>query len=103
MEARGKVDDDGVPLLAFQVRLVAGALEGVDGDDGALEIGEWIAGGRQLLADFLDAGGVEADEWQREAAPQLMLHLLEYVSGGDDEDAFAATAPDEFGQDHADL
>ncbi|MCB0925977.1 MAG: hypothetical protein KDB50_15780 [Mycobacterium sp.] len=27
--------------------------------------------------------------WQGEAAPQFVLHLLEDVLGGDDEDAFA--------------
>ena len=46
-----------------------------------LEAGERVAGGRQLLADLLDSGRVGADERQREAAPQLMLHLLEDVSG----------------------
>lgn len=57
-EIVGFVDDHGVPLLTFQMRLVARALERVDRDDGPLEVREWVAGGGQFLADLLDAGGV---------------------------------------------
>ena len=57
----------------------------------------------QLLPDPLDADRVEPDERQREPGPQLELHLLEHVPRGDDEDALAAAAADELGEDHADL
>ena len=67
-----------------QVGEVAVALERVDRDDRPLEVGERVAGGRQLLPDPLDADRVEPDERQREPGPQLVLHLLEHVPRGDD-------------------
>ena len=99
----GLVDDDRVPVLLLQVRAVAVVLQRVDGDDHPLEEGERVAVGRELLPDPLDPGGVEPDEREREAGPQLVLHLLEDVLRGDDQDAFTAAAPDQLGQDHADL
>jgi len=47
--------------------------------------------GRQLLADSLDPVGIEPDEGQREARPQLVLHLLQHVPRGDDQDSLGAT------------
>ena len=35
--------------------------------------------------------------------PHLVLHLLQHVPRGDDQDAFAAAAADQLGEDHADL
>jgi hypothetical protein len=57
----------------------------------------------QLLADALDADGVESHERDGEPGPHLVPHLLQHVPRGDDEDPLAAAAPDELGQDHADF
>ena len=46
---------------------------------------------------------VEPDEREREPGPHLVLHLLEHVPRRDDEDPLAAAAPDQLGEDHADL
>ena len=46
---------------------------------------------------------VQPDERQREPGPQLVLHLLQHVPRGDDEDPLAAAAADQLGEDHADL
>ena len=78
-------------------------LERVDRDDDPLVVGERVAGGRDLLADPLDALGVEPDQGDRETGPQLVLELLEDVPRGDHQDALAAAAPDQLGEDHADL
>jgi hypothetical protein len=59
----------------------------------------WLA----VSADLLDAGGVEADEREGEAAPQFVLHLLQDVAGCDDEDSLTAAALDQLAEDHADL
>ena len=97
------VDDDGVPPLLAQARVVAVGLQRVDRDDHALEVGERVAGGRQLLPDPLDAGRVQPHERQREPRPHLVLHLLQHVPRRDDEDALAPAPPDQLGEDHADL
>ena len=99
----GLVDDDRVPGLPPQVVQVLPALERVDRDDDALEVAERVAGGGQLLADPLDAERVQPDERDREPRPHLVLHLLKHVPGRDDQDPLAAAAPDQLGQDHADL
>src|SRR6266511_1157194 len=62
-----------------------------------------VAGGGDLLADPLDALGVEPDQGNREARPQLVLELLEDVPGSDHQDAVAAPAPHQLGEHHADL
>ena len=36
----------------------------------------------------LNTSRIETDERQRETSPQLHLHLLEHMLGGDDQDAF---------------
>ena len=86
-----------------QVGQVLVALERVDRDDDALEVAERVAGGGQLLPDPLDPERVQPDERDREPRPHLALHLLEDVPGRDDQDPLAAPAPDQLGQDHADL
>ena len=97
------VDDDGVPVVAAQVVDEALLLQRVDGDDDAAEVGERVAVGGQLLLDAGHALGVEAHERDGEAAPHLVLHLLQHVSRGDDQDPLPAAAADELGEDHADL
>src|SRR5699024_4884708 len=99
----GFVDDDGVPVRAVQVMCVDVALERVHGDDRALEIGEGVATSGDVLLNTLDSGGVQTDERDGEASPQLTLELLQHMRGGDDEDALAAAAPDEFREQDADL
>lgn len=97
------VDDDGVPVVPAQVVDESVLLEGVHRDDDPPEEGERVAVGRQLLPDPLDAHRVEPDEGDVEARPHLVLGLLQHVARADDEDALAAAAADELGQDHADL
>ena len=99
----GLVDDDRIPPMVTQRVQIAVALESVDRDDHAFEERERIAGGRELLADTLNAHRIEPDERDREPAPHLVLHLLEHVAGGDDEDAVTTSAADELRQDHADF
>src|SRR5699024_3010868 len=79
------------------------ALERVHGDDRACEIGEGVATSGDVLLNTLDSGGVQTDERDGEASPQLTLELLQHMRGGDDEDALAAAAPDEFREQDADL
>ena len=85
------------------VPVAARVLERVDRDDDPLVVGERVAGGGDLLADPLDALGVEPDQGNREARPQLVLELLEDVPGSDHQDAVAAPAPHQLGEHHADL
>lgn len=93
------VDDDGVPLLILEVVLVArGVLQCVDGDDHPLVVAERIPCTRQRLPDLLDTAGVEADERNREASPELSLELLQDGSRGHDEDAFATASADQLRQ-----
>src|SRR6266542_1607677 len=68
------VDHHRVPADPLQVVPVAArVLERVDRDDDPLVVGERVAGGGDLLADPLDALGVEPDQGNREARPQLEL------------------------------
>ena len=96
----GFVDDDCVPVLAFEVGAVLFVLLGVNGDDGALEKGKRIARRGELLTHALTAGRVEANERQGEPRPHLVLHLFEHVVRRHDEDAVAAAATHELGQHH---
>jgi len=57
--------------------------------------------GGDLGADALEADGIEADERDREAGPPFLLELGEHAFLGDDEDAFASAALDEFGGEDA--
>ena len=97
------VDDDGVPVVAAQIVDETLLFQRVDGDDDAAEVGERVAVGGQLLLDAGNALGVEAHERDGEAAPHLVLHLLQHVSRGDHQDPLPAATADELGQDHADL
>jgi len=99
----GLVDDDRVPALLLQVGEVAVGLQRVDGHDDAFVEGERVAVGGKLLTDPLDADGVEADERQGEAGPELELHLLQHMTWRDHQDPFAAAPADKFGEDHPDL
>ena len=55
------------------------------------------------LPDPLDAGRIQSDERQCEPGPDLHLHLLQDVLGGDDEDPLTPTTAYQLGQDHSDL
>ena len=97
------VDDHRVPGDVLQVVGVRRRLESVDGDDDALEVGERVPAGRNLLLDTLDARGVQAYQREGEAGPQLSLELLQHMGGRDDEDALAAPPPDQLRERDADL
>lgn len=99
----GFVDDHGVPAVLPQVGQVAVRLQGVHRDDHPLVERERVPRGRELLAHALDAHGVQSHERQGEPGPHLVLHLLQHVAWGDDEDAISPSAADELGEDHADL
>ena len=97
------VDDDRVPALLAQMIEIAVRLQRIDRDDRAVEHRERVARGRHRTAHPLDAHRVQAHEGQGEARPHLVLHLLEHVTGRDDENAVAPAAAHELGQNHADL
>ena len=99
----GLVDHHRVPAVMAQVVDEAVLLEGVHRDDHLLEEGERVPGGGKLLLHLLNALGVQAHERDREAGPQLMLHLLQHMARADDEDPPAAAATDQLREDHADL
>ena len=94
---------DGVPAVTAQVVDEPLLFEGVDGDDDPAEIGERVPAGRQLLLDPRHTLRVETHERDREPRPQLVLHLLQHVARGHHEDPLTPAAPDQLGQDHADL
>ena len=97
------VDDDGVPLHVAQLRPELRRFQGVDGDNDPGEVGERVTGSRQLLTDFLDTHRIQADQWNGEPGPELLLELLHDVLRGDDEDTFTPATPDQLREDHADL
>ena len=98
------VDDDGVPAVGAQVVAVqVRVLQGVDGDDHPVEVGEGVASGGQVPLDALDAGGVQAHQGDAEAREHLVLELLEDRARRDHEDAVPAAAGNELGQGDADL
>src|SRR5699024_6066177 len=68
-----------------------------------LVVGEGVPARGEFLPDPLDAERVQPDERQREACPELELHLLKDVLRRDDEDSLAAAAASQLRQDHADL
>lgn len=98
-EVVGLVDDDRVPLDAFQVvAVLPDVLECVHRDDHALVVRERIAAGGDLALDALDAQRVEPHQGDREPGPQLVLELLQDALRGHDENAFAAAPADELGE-----
>ena len=69
-------------------------LDGIDRDDGFVEIVERVMVGRHARANPLEAFGVEADKGDREAGPEFFLELGHHRLDRQDEDAAAAAAPD---------
>ena len=98
----GLVDDDDVPPGGLDVGAEGVVLlERVDGDDGAVEVMEGVVVGRDVLADPLQALGVQPHERDGEAAPHLLLELGEHALDGGDEDALAPAPADELGHEGA--
>lgn len=97
------VDDDGVPGDLHEVAAPAVGPQSVDRDDRPLVVGEGVAAGGDVVLDPLDTGRVQPHHRDREARPQLVLELLQDVLRRHDEDALAASAPDQFGQQQPDL
>ena len=89
--------------VAQVLAVLALVLEGVDGDDGALEEQEGVASGGDVALDAFQTHRVQAHQGNGETGPQFLLELFEDLLGGDDEDAFAPAPADEFGEDEADL
>src|SRR5207244_4158412 len=90
------IDHHRVPADALEVVAVpAAGLQGVDRDDDPPVVREWVAGGGDLLTHSAEASGVESDEGDVEAGPQLVLELLEDVAGSDNQDSVAAAAADQ--------
>jgi hypothetical protein len=98
------VDDDHVPLAVLEISSVLLVLlERVDRDDRPIVEMERVHVGGDPLLHPLDAPGVEADQRDREAGPQLLLELLEHRAQGDHEDPLATSAADQLGEENADL
>jgi hypothetical protein len=92
------VDDDQIPPGVFQiVTVLAVALEGIDRDDGAVVVVEWVVVGRDLATDALDAGRVQSGEGDGEAVPKLLLELTHHALGGDHQDAPGLAATHQLG------
>ncbi len=82
---------------------LAFVIEGVDGNGGALEVGERVAPSRDLLLDARDARRVEPDQRDREPRPQLVLELPEHVLGCDHQDPLASPTADQLDEHKTDL
>ena len=96
------VDDDDVPIRVLEMRAVGDVvLQRIDGDDRLVVIKEWVVVRRELGADLADLCGVERDERDREAVPELFLKLRHHGFSRDDEDAFAFAAQDELAHEDA--
>jgi len=93
-----------VPVTAFEVSAVFRVLlEGVDGDDRLVEIVKGVVVRGDAVADPLNPDGIQSDKRDGEARPKLLLELGEHAFHRTDEDAFATTATDEFGQQNSSL
>ncbi len=98
----GLIDDDDVPIAFFEVDAeIAFLFQGVHRNDGLIVIVEWVGVSRNILADALDAGAVEAHERNGEARPQLLLELSHHGLRCDNEDAFAFAETDRIGEQDA--
>ena len=97
----GFINDDEIPPGLFQVvPVLAVAFEGIDRDDGAVEIVEWVVVGRDLAPDALDAGGVQPGQCDGETAPKLLLELQHHALGRDHQHPPSPAAAHQFsGQD----
>ena len=96
------VDDDDIPpgilkiVAVFEV-----ALEGVDRDDAAVEVVEWVVVRRDAIAHPRQAHRVQPHERDRKPTPPLLLELGEHRLLCDDEDALAAAPLNQLGGQHA--
>jgi hypothetical protein len=98
------VEDDGVPVAGLQEGAVAPViLEGVDGDDHLFEHLEGILAGGNPAAEALDSGGIEADQGDGEAGPELLLELEQHALHHHDQDAAAPASLDQLGEQDASL
>ena len=83
--------------------IAARVLDGVDRDDHPVEVRERVATGRDPLTHPLDPLGVQADERDAGAAPQLVLYLVEDVARNDGENPCRTPAALQLGEQHPDL
>ncbi len=98
----GLVDDDEIPPRRLKSRPVLPVvLEGVDGDDGLVELIEGVVVQRDAGPDLPDPRTVDPDERDREAGPEFLLELGEHRLGGDDENALGPAPEDELGGEQA--
>ena len=98
------VDDDQVPPGVLQiVAVLQVVLEGVDGDDAAVVEVERVVVGGDAVAHPGQTHRVQSHQGNGEARPPLLLELGEHGLLGDDQDAFAAPALDQFGGEDATL
>ena len=98
------VDDDQVPPGVLKIIPVLQiVLEGVDGNDAAVVVIERVVVGRDAVAHPRQTHRVQTHQGDGEAGPPLLLELGEHGLLGDDQDAFAAPALDQFGGQDAAL
>jgi hypothetical protein len=96
------VDDDDVPPGVLQViAILQIALEGVDRDDAAVEVIEWVVVGWNAVAHARQPHGVQPHQRDGEAAPPLLLELRQHRLLADDQDALAAATLDQLGSQDA--
>lgn len=96
------VDHDDVPPGILEVVAVLEvALEGVDGNDAAVEVVEGVVIGGDAVAHPSQADRIQSHQRDGEAAPPLLLELGEHGLLRDDQDALAPAALNQFGGEHA--
>ena len=100
----GFVDDDDVPVALVRPNPELGVLfQGVDGNNGLVEVMEGVRVGRDSAADAFEPDGVEAHQRYRETRPEFLLELRHHALGGDHQDSLALAAIDQFAEQDAHL
>ena len=91
------INDDDIPVTFLQVGTIFGVLlQCIDGNNGPVKVVEGIVIGGNAGTHSLNAHGIKACKWYREAAPEFLLELREHAFDGENQNTLPFAPADKF-------
>jgi hypothetical protein len=98
------IDNDDVPIAFIGPDAEFGILfKSIDRNDGFIEIMEWVCVGWDLAANAFKSDRIEANQWNGEPGPELLLKLRHHALGCDHQNSLTLAAIDQLAEKNSDL